>query len=64
MNNIPLLLQVLGVVWVVVVWLLVMASLFIVRLFMVPVSCACTLSMLALLVELHTFKRDVEGFWL
>jgi len=63
-NNIPLQPQVLGVVWVVVVWLLVMASLFIVRLFMVPVSCACTLSVLALSVEMHTFKRDVEGFWL
>ena len=64
MNNIPLLLQVLGLVWVVLVWLLMMASLFIVRLFMVPVSCACNLFVFPLCVEMHTFKRDVEGFWL
>ena len=40
------------------------ASLFIVQLFLVSVSYACTLSMLALLVEKHTFKTNVEWFWL
>ena len=44
------------------VWLLEMTVLFIVWLFTVPVSCACTLSMSALWVEMHTFKRNVEGF--
>jgi hypothetical protein len=44
------------------VWLLEMTVLFIFWLFMVPVSCACTLSMSALGVEMHTFKRNVDGF--
>ena len=44
------------------VWLLETTVLFIVWLFTVPVSCACTLSMSALWVEMHTFKRNVEGF--
>ena len=42
------------------VWLPMTDSLFIVWLFMVPVSCACTLFVLPLSVDMHTFKEGCE----